>query len=222
MKAISGVFNGTGAALYLGLGFVPDWVKVYNLEDADVAVLEWNKHMARTADMTEGRLNHTAAGLVGDPRTVSDGGIRPYRGGDVIASASTAYLVQDETDYRTSATYGTVKTWTLDTSANRTGHFNLEADTSYVGEGSLIVIREDVSQNVIECGIVAMTSNGEQADEVTLSEAVKSGEVLSLGRMYDYVGASAGVVMPAGFSIQATTVINVSGEMCAFEAGTYA
>jgi hypothetical protein len=27
--------------------------------------------------------------------------------------------------------------------------------------------------------------------------------------------------MPAGFIINATTVINVSGEMCMFEAGTY-
>lgn len=219
---VTGTFNGTGAALYVGIGFIPDWVRVRNMEDADVAELEWNRHMLRCAEMPRGRLNYTAAGLLGDPRTVADGGIHIYRGGDVIASASTAYLKRvGDTDRRNSVTYGNITRWTLDTSANRTGHWDLEADTTYIGEGSLVIIKEDVGQAVKQAAVQAMTSNGEATDEVTLSEAVKTGTVQFIGNMYDWAGCSAGDITQAGFLIDATSVINVSGEMCAFEAGTY-
>jgi hypothetical protein len=222
MKRVGGTFNGTGAALYLGIGFVPDWVKVWNMEDGDAARLVWNRNMQRSAEMTEGLLQADDNDTAPDPRTVTDGGIRPfYSNGTTVTSASTSYLVLDDDDYRESDTYGTIDTWTLDTSANRTGHFNLEADTTYIGEGSIIRIRETMGQQIEEAAIVALTSNGEQADEVTLSRAVTSGDVLFIGRMYDYVGASANTVIPDGFSIHATDVINVSGEMCCFEAGTY-
>jgi hypothetical protein len=171
--------------------------------------------MARSGEMTEGVLYHTAAGILGDPRTVSDGGIRRFFGGNTLTAASTSYLVRDDKDYRDSDTYGLIDTWTLDTSANRTGHFNVEADTTYIGEGSTINIDGN------EYFIVALTSNGEAADEVTLNEAVSSGDIWFIGRMYDYVGGSADDIIPDGFSIHATSVINVSGEMCYFEAGTY-
>jgi hypothetical protein len=221
MNHIAGTFNGTGAALYIGCGFVPDWVKVFNLEDADCAFLQWNKHLLRAAEMPRGMLMYTAAGMLGDPRTVTDGGIHPYRGGDLITSASTAYLVLDDADYKTSATYGTVNKWTLGSAANRTGNFNLEADTTYIGEGSEITIRQDFDGKIITAAIQALGSNGELANEVTLSEAVKTGDILFISRMYDFVGCAANTTMPAGFLLDATTVINVSGEMCAFEAGTF-
>ena len=62
-----GTFNGTGAALYFGIGFLPDWVKVQNLEDADVAVYFWNIHMERVLETAHGIRYYTAAGLLGDP-----------------------------------------------------------------------------------------------------------------------------------------------------------
>jgi hypothetical protein len=220
-KRVGGVFNGTGAAVYLGIGFVPDWVTVYNMEDADVAKLEWNKNMLRTAEMTAGRLTHTAAGLLGDPRTVANLGVVPYRGGENIAAASTTRLVADRADKRDAGTLGTINRWTLGSAANRTGSFNAGCNTTYVGEGSEIVIREDVTRKLIKCALVALTNDGDAANEVTLSEAVKGGEILFIGNMYDYVGAAAGTVMPDGFGITATDVINVANEMCAFEAGTY-
>lgn len=216
-----GTFNGTGAALYIGIGFIPDWVWVVNVEDTDCAELRWNIHMERVAETTAGILHHTAAGSLLDPRTIADGGIRPYRGGDVMTSTSTAYLVRDDTDYRYSTTYGTIVTWTLGSSTNRTGNWNLEADTTYVGEGSRIYIMEDVGKQCKWAGVNALTSNGEQANEVTLSEAVNSGQVLALTGMYDFRGAASGVKIPAGFSITATSIINESGQYCCFEAGTY-
>lgn len=222
MKAQAhGTFNGTGAALYIGIGFVPDWVKVINLEDGDIGAYDWSIHMTRVAEMAEGLHYVGSSGAVQqDARTDSDGGIVVYRGGDVMTSASTAYLVKDDKDYRYSATYGTINRWTFGT-ATRTGNWNVEADTTYVGEGSRILIREDVGGAVKWAAVNALTSNGEQANEVTLNEAVASGDILRLTNMYDYVGAANGVKIPAGFAILATTVINVSGEMCYFEAGTY-
>jgi hypothetical protein len=213
-----GTFNGTGAALYIGIGFIPDWVKVRNVEDGDLALLEWSIHMTRAAETTEGILTYTGTTYrQEDARTDSDGGITIYRGGDKMTAASTAYLVKDNSDYRTSSTYGSITTWTLGNSTNRTGNFNLEADTTYVGEGSRIYIEETVGHAFI----YALTSNGEQANEVTLSESVKSGTIHRITGMYDYKGAAKDVIIPAGFAILATSVINVSGELAYFEAGQY-
>lgn len=221
MKYAHGTFNGTGAALYFGIGFLPDWVYVQNLEDADLAQYYWNIHMERVLETAQGFRHYTAAGSLLDPLIVADLGIVPYEGGDIMTATSTTYLVKDDADYRTSTTYGTITTWTLDTSANRTGHWNLEADTTYVGEGSRMLVEEDVGKAHKWVGINALTSNGEQADEVTVSRAVKTGKVLALRPMYDYRGATVGVKIPAGFGLLATDVVNVSGEMGMFEAGTY-
>lgn len=218
-KIVHGTFNGTGAALYIGIGFIPDWVKIYNLEDADVAMLEWNINMMRSLEMSSGRLNYTAAGLVGDPRTVSDLGVVPYEGGEAIAAASTAYLKPIEDKYRNQkfnqSTGLAITAWTLDTSANRTGHVNAGLDTTYVGEGSLIQIDGKWY------GVHAITNDGDATDELTLSRAAASGVVGFVSPMYDYIGCVAGDITKAGFGLTATDVINVSGELCCFEAGMY-
>jgi len=216
-----GTFNGTGAALYFGIGFLPDWVKVQNLEDADVAVYFWNIHMERVLETARGIRYYTAAGLLGDPLIVGDLGIIPYEGGHVMTATSTTYLVKDDADYRTSTTYGTITTWTLGSAANRTGNFNLEADTTYVGEGSRMLVEEDVGKAHKWVGINTLTSNGEQANEVVVSRSVNTGKILCLTGMYDYRGAGVGVKIPAGFGLLAVDVVNVSGEMGMFEAGTY-
>lgn len=214
-KIISGTFDGTGAALVLGIGFMPDWVKIWNEEDTVDGRVFWSKHMGRAADYPEGIEYYTGTVYIQHADLAFGAGIRRYKGGDKVTSLSTTYLVRDDTDYRTSTTYGTITTWTLDTAATPTGHFNLEADTTYVGEGSTIMI------DGYEYHITAMTSNGEQTDEVTLNEAAPTGVVEHLGRIVDYAGAPANTIIPAGFQINATSVINVSGERCFFEAGTY-
>lgn len=222
MKFAHGTFDGTGAALYIGIGFLPDWVYIQNLENAELAQYFWNIHMERALETAQGFRHYTAAGSLLDPLVVADLGIVPYEGGDVMTANSTVYLVRDDADYRTSTTYGTIHTWTLGSSANRTGNWNVECDTTYVGEGSRIYIEEEIGHAVKWAAVNALTSNGEAANEVTLSRAVKSGKILKITGMYDYRGALNGVRIPAGFGFLATSVGNVSGEMCMFEAGTYA
>lgn len=213
-KMIAGTFNGTGAALYIGIGFIPDWVKLRNMDDTVNSSVEWNKHMNRCPEHPEGWLLYTNTTLTPTEKTFGTC-IRPYHGGDTMTAASTAYLVKDDANYAYSTTYGQIDTWTLDTAGTPTGHFNLEADTTYVGVGSQITI------DGYTYGITAITSNGEQTDEVTLSEAAATGSIEYISRMYDYAGAAKGAIIPAGFKISATDVINVSGEMCYFEAGMY-
>lgn len=214
-KKIAGTFNGTGAALYIGIGFIPDWVKIVNMEDTINSFVEWNKHMNRCAEYPEGSEVYTGSTYQQLAELTFGTGIRPYHGGDKMAAASTAYLVKDDASYTYSTTYGQIDTWTLDTAGTPSGHFNLEADTTYVGVGSQITI------DGYTYGITAFTSNGEGTDEVTLSEAAPTGSIEYISRMYDYVGAAKDIIIPEGFKINATTVINVSGEMCFFEAGMY-
>ncbi len=218
-KRIAGTFNGTGAALYICCGFIPDWVVIQNCEDGDLAKLEWNIHMARTGEVVEGFV--WAAAAAPTALTKGTGVIPYYSGGTKLAATSTVYLVRDDADYRTSVTYGTIETWTLGSATNYTGNWNLEADTTYIGEGSIMTVEETMGHNVITTGVVAVTSNGEAANEVTLAYPVKTGKVTALKRMYSFAGGVSGDILPDGFKINATAVINVSGEICMFEAGTY-
>ena len=225
MKAIAGTFNGTGAALTICCGFVPNWVKICNLEDADCATLFWNIHMMRSAEMVEGVLYYTAAGIVGDPLALADTGVIPHYGGTVLTAASTVYLgpVKDseKNQCKNSSTGLKIAKWTLGSSTNMTGNWDNECNTTFVGEGSLIKIDGKIY------GVNAVTSNGEAANEVTLSSAAPSGVIEWISPMYDYIGYGAtggqplGVGTKAGFQLSHLTVINVSGELCMFEAGNY-
>lgn len=219
---VAGTFDGTGAAIYVGIGFQPDWVRIYNLESSTNQLhIEWSSQF-RSAEMLEGlRYTETiAGGNITAARLTFGAGVRRYPGGDKMTSSSTAYLKRDSKDYRTSVAYGTIDTWTLDTPATPTGHWNVEVDTTYVGEGSPITIVETLTGLVKRVFITALTSNGEVTDEVTLSEAVKSGKIVHIGRMYDWVGCASGDVTSAGFQ-SADTTVNVSGNICMFEAGSY-
>jgi len=224
MKKVSGTLNGTGAALVVGCGFKPDYVKLWNLESSNPIEVVWSSEM-RSLEQIEGVANDN-----GTPARLAFGaGVAPYRGGDVMGAASTVYLVpvediagkRDMRDMYVAGGGSPVTEWTLDTAGNRTGSFNVEASTTYVGEGSKIRIFHTGTKKTYEVTILAMTSNGEAADEVTLSEAVPSGEVQFIGPMFDYVGAADKAVIPEGFKINSTGNINSSGELVAFEAGTY-
>jgi len=219
-KIIAGTFNGTGAALHLGIGFKPDFVKVRNLEDGDLAIVEWDVHMSRFAEQEAG-IRFSGADLAAAALTVGTG-VKLFDGVGALAAASTAYLRRDASpDKRDAGTAGMIKRWTLGNATNRTGNWDAECSTTYVGEGSRIAVLQDIDGQVVEAMVNALTSNGEAANEVTLNKAVKSGVIVGLSGMYDYIGGAAGEVIPAGFSIDATTVINVSGEACCFLAGTY-
>jgi len=214
MKA-TGTFDGTGADLYLGIGFIPDWVKVYNLETATFPLNHWSKDM-RSAEVAGGKTFNDTPGAAANASQV---GIGVFRGGNLIEAASTVYLVRDPLpDKRASGAGAEIDKWTLDTAANRTGHWNDVCNTTYVGEGSRICI--DGKWYTVE----ALTSNGEAADEVTLSEAApsRSGVINALHGMFDFIGASAGQVMPAGFFLDSTAEANIDDALCFFEAGNHA
>ena len=220
---VCGTFNGTGTAgLYICCGFIPEWVKVINLEDADVARIEWNIHMMRVAETARGLLL-SVADVAQDALAAADLGITPYKGGD--AMDGTYYLVPIE--QRLGDTYRNqridrsdgdtlVTKWTLGSATNHTGNFDNSVDTTYVGEGSLVII------DGVPYGITALSNDGDAANEVTLSDAAPDGRVDSISPMYDYIAGESGKAAPPGFFIEKTTVINVSGEMCWFEAGTFA
>ena len=218
LEHASGTFNGTGADLYLSLGFVPDWVKIRTLETTDEEQIEWSKNMRSIEAF--GGFDTDDDGTV--TPIVLAAGIAEYLGGDLISSASTIYLARlADQDMRSKGTGDVINAWTLGSSANRTGNFNAVANTTYVGEGARICVGSETVGQGVWATILAMTSNGEAANEVTLSKALSSGTILALRPMYDMSGVPAGTVTKAGFFIDSTASVNTSGELCMFEAGTY-
>jgi hypothetical protein len=76
------------------------------------------------------------------------------------------FFVTDSINYIASVT-----TWTLDTSANCTGHFNSAVDTDYVGEDSVVQIGANTFI------IQSITGDGTAADSVELDYAAASDTV---------------------------------------------
>ncbi len=226
---ISGTFNGTGAAVYLCIGFVPDYVTVWNLEGTQVIKLEWTKEMMRSGEIVEG-IQFTGADVAAAALT-KGAGILPYYGGEVLSATAAGtttygegvYLKKDDWDYRYysgnkspgDAVAVDIDTWTLGSSTNYTGNFNEDVNGTYIGEGSRICIDGKWYS------IVALTATqGEAANEVTLSHAVSSGKIYHISGMYDYKPMVAGENTPAGF-VLANATVNVNNAICAFEAGAY-
>ena len=214
----SGTFKATAADLIFSLGFAPDWVKIRTLLTTDEERLEWSKNMRGIAAFggqaidDDGAITPVALGA----------GVAEYLGGDDLSVLSTIYVgLRADKDMRAAGDGNVINAWTLDTPGNRTGHFNAPVNTDHVGVGSLVRIGYEVTAQSEWASIVALTSNGEVANEVTLSKAVKSGSVMSLTALADFVGLPAGAVTKAGFSLDSTAAVNSSGEYCMFEAGTY-
>jgi len=212
-RIISGTFNATNADLYVCIGFVPDWVKIRTLETTDEEYAEWSIN-DRSLEQIHGRSMDDDGTVAPDAYAT---GIAPYRSDGLALSAdSTTYIVRDpDPDKRDAGAGSTIDTWSLDTSGSRTGHWNAVCSTTYVGEGSRICI------DGVWYTVTALTSNGEQDDEVTLNEAAASGTIEFLGGMYDFIGATSGTRLPDGFFIDSTCPVNSSGELCRFEAGLY-
>ena len=233
-KTVQGVWNGTGAACVVCIGFIPDWVELINPEDGIVgATLKWDRWM-RAAETTDGILNE-ADGTAHVAQTAGNA-IRPYFGGDTmdttlqtdVTYGGGVYLGFDPVgDYRYlssdpgpfargDATTATINSWTLGNSGNRTGNFNSDVDGTYIGEGSKITI--DGRTYFIE----ALTATqGSAANEVTLSYAAATGAVERITGMQSMIPIPIGTVAPAGFHCARTTLINDNDETVFFRAGTY-
>lgn len=223
---IARTFNGTGATVYIGLGFVPDWVKLTNMESTLGWRIEWSRQMRAAAceGLSLKGTDHATTPAVNGALIVSrlsfGGGVAPFFG-TTLATASSAYLrPHANPDFKDQGTLGRITDWTLDTLANRTGKLNAGVPTTYVGVGSRIRIQETGTGKIKTALVTAMTNDGDATDELTLNLAIRSGKVLSLGPMYDFVGGAAGDKIPEGIIITNNT-FNASGEIILIEAGTY-
>jgi hypothetical protein len=219
MKKISGVFLGSGAARYFGLGFLPDFVRLRNIHAADLAVIDWHKRMRAYATAAEGVRHGITTGAWTAAALTLGTGIKLYKGGDRITAEAVTHLVpacMHETyrgDMRDKGTLGQVNKWTLDTSGAATGHVNVGVSTTYVGVGSAVMIDGFWSY------ITALTNDGDAANEVTLDQAAPSGDIEQIRYKYDFVAAPVGMLMPEGIYVAETGACNATSELCFIEAG---
>jgi hypothetical protein len=217
MKKFIGIVKGTAATLNVCLGFKPRKVRVTNLTDLTELVF--------ATDMRAGVLAETHYGIsrakAGDLAaiTTAAAGVVPYVGGTLLSAASTTCLVRNDKDQRGAYNANApISTFTIGSVANKTGNFNVEASTDVVGAGSVVVIKG------VEYYVVAMTSNGESANEVTLNAVpagAVAGAVFSVDKIrsrFDLVGAPAGVVTPDGFTLGASATVNGNGGVILIEA----
>jgi len=241
MRRVAGTWNGTAADVYLCIGFVPDWVKIVNIEGTAQEQIEWSRMMLRSdGTMIEGV--QTTGDYVATELTAGNG-ILPYYGGDLLTSSNQTsttygegvYLGWDNKDYRylTNSALGIVgdaadadiTTWTLGSSANRTGNFNSDVTGTYIGPGSKILIQRPQgaanSGEVEEHAINTLAAGaGVSANEVTLSASMASGNVRFIGGKYSMAPIALNKTTLDGFRVSNTTV-NVNDEIIMFEAGTY-
>jgi len=235
---IGGRFNGTAADLYICIGFVPDFCKVWNQGTNTPCYIEWNKHL-RDVLANEGLFRPVAGGAYED--MAIGAGIQPYYGGETLVtgtgtlgvgtttygSTSSVYLHPDngDTDYSrvNSAGLGIVgdalvsdiNTWTLGNSTNYTGNFNADVTGTYIGMGSRVQIDGK------DYYITALTATeGSGANEVTLNLPAPTGEITYIGGKYNMISYNAGELSAAGFMIGNATV-NESAIFCSFDAGMY-
>ena len=221
MKTLfAGKFTGADAIMNIGLGGIPDWVRIRNLA-ADFGLIEWSKHMCALACILEGIKTTDNSGTPMVDELTYGTGVKPYHGGDLIATPAATNIVP--LSLCAAAYHGDMRgktgtllnTWTLGSAANRTGSWNAECDTTYIGAGSRIMIDGKWYH------IIALTSNGEQANEVTLDQPAPSGTIDRIEFKHDLYNAPAGLVMPAGITLAYDTDINVAGERLFIEAGLY-
>jgi len=235
MQRVTGRFNGTGAAIYICCGFIPDRVRLFNCKDGGTVQprIIWERGMSDNC--VEGMLLCTT----GQDELGVGQGVQPYEGDDVLTAANQTdvtwgggiYLAQgDDRDWRVARTAtptageglsSDIDTWTLDTSANRTGHFNddMWSSGTHIGVGSEIIIASPSGAKRYIAQITALTAGqGISADEVTLSRAIPSGNVERISSKWSFEPLAVGSVTPAGFKLNEVTLMNVNDEVVYFVA----
>lgn len=224
MNVLALTFLGSGAARNIGLGFEPDFATVRNIDQADIPFIIWNKHLENAAAACDGILFRENTKMDRAALTVGTG-VSRYAGGDIVTISSAANLVPAHSvpefsgDMRRHCT-GPITEWAIDTSGNRTGHVNGGVNTTYIGVGSKLRI-EINRDTVVERTIVALTNDGDAADEVTLDRLCPAGRIIGISYKLGLVAAPVGTVMPAGIRLDEATHVNANGEICYVEAGRY-
>ena len=219
-------FNGTGAAVYLCIGQIPDVVEVLSVGDSEAAIMHWSKRgMPSVAAISDGYMLHTDQ--VVTLYTVGTG-IQPYEGGELLSAVEQTnvdygggiYLKPDVDDYRKSKYYGyaadPIDTWTF--VSGQSGHFNsdiLGTGTRRIGPGSIIRIKETATGISKETCIVTLAADaGAATTEVALARAIGSGKIEFIGGMYDMIPIPIGEVTPKGIKLNiAGADINVDDEI---------
>jgi hypothetical protein len=210
--------------LIFGLGFVPDWVKMYSMA-VNEQYAHWSIHMMRDASALEGMGADDDGTIEVD---LFEKGIAPYRGGIAVTAAQASAgncLAWDKLDYSKAVnhdpgTYEDISTWTFVT--GQTGYWDKGCNTTYIGVGSIIWIASG-SEAAKRYVIAAMSSDGDASADVTLSEAnVYNGTITKISGMYYMKTMSAGKILPAGFRLDSeATFLLATSEQAYFEAGAY-
>jgi hypothetical protein len=201
---VTGTCIATTATLTIGCGFKPDRVKIRNV--TDVTGLEFN------AKEVNGAAYGVTIATNGDQAAAASAayGVAVYEGEGPLAAASTVKVVRDETDRK-----GSITSFVIDNSTNKTGHWDAACNTTYVGIGSRMVIGGKTYT------VMALTSTGAAANQVTLdaNPPNTTSAVTKIFNKVDFIGAAAGVPIPAGFTIGASaTVNNTNTDTLQFEA----
>ncbi|MDD5708618.1 MAG: hypothetical protein PHR35_22095 [Kiritimatiellae bacterium] len=210
MKRVQGIYRGLGTAVKIGLGFIPSEVRALAIGNADLDEIYWTRDMARVATGAGGIARASVANAPAFALLANTAGIKPYAGGELVTTASLAHQIAAQSvaafagDRR-----GSIAAWTLDTLANKTGHVDVGLTTATTGVGSPIDILTSAGA-LVRAHIVALSNDGDAADEVTLDIAVPSGRVVYIGCMWDWVTAPVGTRMPQGIEINDVTYVNVA------------
>lgn len=232
MQMIQGNFCATAADLYIQFGGIPEAIEVWVLNDATPLTWKWAKSMGGNILTVEGIGIDNAGGAVLD--FAFGEGITPYEGGDLLTTTNQTdvtygggiYIEPDTKDYRqyTNAAAGIsgdaattdLVTWTLDTAATPTGHFNGDVTGTYIGAGSPIRITSNDNKHTYDAYITALTAGqGVTADEVTLSRAVPSGRIDFIGGKFGFKPSTIGTVTKAGLMLNSFAT---DGDICGFVA----
>ena len=234
MKKIIGTVNGTGAALYLGLGGIPSKITLTNVQSASAnAILTWTPKNAAMAAARGGQVfQGTGATTFASIALTEAAGIQPYAGEDILTSAAVAYQepvwMQNGVDpaattgntslggdMRSRGTGATIMKWIADTST--TGHFDAPINSTVVGVGSKVYILSSQTHREVVAYITVSDGTGTASGAITLDRAVGSGFVTIIRYKYDFGAVPATYTMRKGILVNDTTYINVTNQVFVLE-----
>ena len=140
-------------------------------------------------------------------------GVKLYYGGDA-ADGTGSYAVRNDLDQRASGSGAAATSFTVGSASAFTGNFDNAVSSTLVGPGSYLSFANDSYRY----RVVAMTSTGAAANQVTLDRlppGAVAGSVFGVAKItpcIDFQAAKAGVIVPQGFVLGASAVVNASAQ----------
>jgi len=220
MQIVTGTFDGTGAAINVGIGFIPKRLKLWNVTETTLPLsyAEWMREFAGLADRAQGTSMAFLNDGNGDALSYALGaGIAPYAGG-VVGDNTEVYLIKDPHMNKCARGASDTEINLYTKYSGATGSLNAGFSTvapNIVGIGSEIWI--DSGTGAKQYYISTCTAPGTTAGHITLNATVPTGTITYLGGRFTHVQCPPTHTMPAGFTINFTTgAINTDSEMIAF------